>query len=292
MLIVMYGFAPLVWLAITAVWLVQHHEARELWGMALLWSGFVVGTYLFIGLETVRYHKDGRLLRISLSLSPIYSDSGQVIGIARSARDITEQKKVEQRLKQKEAKYRLITENMTDMICIYLQDGTIAYASLSHETALGYPYESYSELYNRIELVHPDDLEPVRHAWQKIQTKSELITLQYRFKHKQGHWVHLETRTKPIVDESGRLIGALVVTRDTGYGIEPARIPKLGEPFFTTKQNGTGLGLMVTYKIIEEHGGSIRVHSKPKQGTTVEVILPALSAAPVYRLKDEALDAV
>ncbi|MCR8633359.1 PAS domain S-box protein [Paenibacillus radicis (ex Xue et al. 2023)] len=61
---------------------------------------------------------------------------------------------------------------------------------------------------------------------------------------------------------------------DEGCGIPEERIPRLGEPFYTTKEKGTGLGLMVTFKIIESHGGRMRIHSKVNEGTTVEIILP------------------
>lgn len=61
---------------------------------------------------------------------------------------------------------------------------------------------------------------------------------------------------------------------DQGMGIEEERIPKLGEPFYTTKENGTGLGLMVCYRIIEQHGGIMNITSQLNRGTTVEVCLP------------------
>ncbi|PWK06289.1 PAS domain S-box protein [Tumebacillus permanentifrigoris] len=61
---------------------------------------------------------------------------------------------------------------------------------------------------------------------------------------------------------------------DTGCGIHPDRIPKLGEPFYTTKERGTGLGLMVSSKIVKDHKGDIRFHSRMGQGTSVEVVLP------------------
>ncbi|MFD0692678.1 ATP-binding protein [Paenibacillus sp. GCM10027628] len=66
---------------------------------------------------------------------------------------------------------------------------------------------------------------------------------------------------------------ALVFT-DTGAGIPEDRIPRLGEPFYTTKEKGTGLGLMVSYRIIENHHGRIRIQSQVDQGTVVEIILP------------------
>jgi signal transduction histidine kinase len=61
---------------------------------------------------------------------------------------------------------------------------------------------------------------------------------------------------------------------DGGEGIPADIIAKLGEPFFTTKPNGTGLGLMVTKKIIEEHGGKFDIRNNPDKGATVQIILP------------------
>lgn len=61
---------------------------------------------------------------------------------------------------------------------------------------------------------------------------------------------------------------------DRGHGIPEDRIPHLGEPFYTLKEKGTGLGLMICYKIIKEHGGTIRITSEVGRGTTVEIRLP------------------
>ncbi|MHB8172583.1 MAG: ATP-binding protein, partial [Thermincolia bacterium] len=61
---------------------------------------------------------------------------------------------------------------------------------------------------------------------------------------------------------------------DEGYGIPEDKMPRIGEPFYTTKENGTGLGLMVSYKIIENHQGRIEVSSKINKGTTFDIILP------------------
>jgi PAS domain S-box-containing protein len=61
---------------------------------------------------------------------------------------------------------------------------------------------------------------------------------------------------------------------DEGVGIPEERIPRLGEPFYTTKEKGTGLGLMVSYKIIENHRGLMSISSQLGQGTTVDISLP------------------
>jgi len=62
---------------------------------------------------------------------------------------------------------------------------------------------------------------------------------------------------------------------DNGIGISQKDIAKLSIPFFTTKETGTGLGLSVTYKLIEEHDGTIKVFSEIGQGTIFTIQLPS-----------------
>ncbi|MDB5054839.1 MAG: Protein-glutamate methylesterase [Bacilli bacterium] len=65
----------------------------------------------------------------------------------------------------------------------------------------------------------------------------------------------------------------MVSFTDQGVGIPENKIPKLGDPFYSTKDNGTGLGLMVSYKIIENHQGSISIQSTVGKGSTFDIIL-------------------
>ncbi|MBE7120243.1 ATP-binding protein [Bacillus cereus] len=67
-----------------------------------------------------------------------------------------------------------------------------------------------------------------------------------------------------------------ISVEDQGFGIENEKIEKIGKAFYTTKENGTGLGLMITYKIIEEHQGSIAIQSSMGVGTKVEIYLPTV----------------
>lgn len=66
--------------------------------------------------------------------------------------------------------------------------------------------------------------------------------------------------------------------QDTGVGIPEEKLKNIGEPFYTTKQNGNGLGLMVSFKIIESHNGKIYIESELNKGTTFNIILPAKTA--------------
>jgi two-component system, sporulation sensor kinase E len=65
-----------------------------------------------------------------------------------------------------------------------------------------------------------------------------------------------------------------VVFEDTGVGIKEENIDKIFNPFYTTKEEGTGLGLPIVHRIIEDHGGTVRVSSEEGKGTVFEVILP------------------
>jgi two-component system sensor histidine kinase HydH len=77
-------------------------------------------------------------------------------------------------------------------------------------------------------------------------------------------------------EQGGRAVR--IAVSDTGMGIAPNALPNLFEPFFTTKRHGTGLGLYLARRIIDEHSGTINVHSEPGQGTCVQVVLPVHSA--------------
>ncbi len=80
----------------------------------------------------------------------------------------------------------------------------------------------------------------------------------------------LEIMTKSKTD----YITILII--DSGEGISPENMHKIFEPYFTTKQHGTGLGLTMAYKVIKEHGGDIYVYSDLGIGTTFKFVLPII----------------
>lgn len=67
---------------------------------------------------------------------------------------------------------------------------------------------------------------------------------------------------------------------DTGVGIPEDRLDKIWEPFYTTRTHGTGLGLALARRIVEEHGGRVEVQSRPGEGATFQIFLPALLDEP------------
>lgn len=76
----------------------------------------------------------------------------------------------------------------------------------------------------------------------------------------------------------GQAAGAVVIleVEDHGAGISPEQIRNIFTPFYTSREKGTGLGLALVRKIIEEHGGEITVRSEPEQGSLFRVQLPAI----------------
>jgi PAS domain S-box-containing protein len=63
---------------------------------------------------------------------------------------------------------------------------------------------------------------------------------------------------------------------DKGIGISKEKLAKLGQAFYTTKENGTGLGLMISYSIIEQHQGRLSIESEERVGTVVDIQLPVV----------------
>jgi signal transduction histidine kinase len=91
-----------------------------------------------------------------------------------------------------------------------------------------------------------------------------------------GLHVGWATSTEGLRPPRSGFVGRQVVLEvtDTGTGIRAEDAERLFNPFFTTKERGTGLGLAVTHKIVEDHGGVIDFHSVAGVGTTFRIVLP------------------
>jgi two-component system, NtrC family, sensor kinase len=83
----------------------------------------------------------------------------------------------------------------------------------------------------------------------------------------------LPSRLGPPPDRPGLV---QLIVADTGCGIPPEILPRIFDPFFSTKPAGTGLGLSISHGIVREHGGTIDVDSAPGQGTRFTITLPVV----------------
>jgi len=118
----------------------------------------------------------------------------------------------------------------------------------------------------------------VLNACQAMPNGGELIV-----KTDVGHVIQLSNLTKEGLSQvkqlanqsSGKQVPTVFVEiTDTGSGIPEDKMKNMFDPFFTTKETGTGMGLPITLRIIEEHKGSIKVRSQAGKGTTFIIILP------------------
>ncbi|MBV9463028.1 MAG: response regulator [Verrucomicrobiae bacterium] len=87
--------------------------------------------------------------------------------------------------------------------------------------------------------------------------------------------------------KSGRY--AMITVQDTGTGISKEVLPRIFEPYFTTKGvgQGTGMGLSVAYGIVQQHGGDIRVYSEVGKGTTFKIFLPVVDSSRAIVMPEE-----
>jgi signal transduction histidine kinase len=85
------------------------------------------------------------------------------------------------------------------------------------------------------------------------------------------------------VESQCRANRVMIAVTDQGKGIADEHLSKIFEPFFTTKMvgEGTGLGLSLTYNIIQEHGGSISVDGSVRSGCRFEILLPGIDPSMV-----------
>lgn len=393
------------------------------------------------GEHDVSYEGEFNGIHYLASLRPIRR-GGQVVEVIGSCADITERKRMEESLRLSEARYRLIAENMSDVIKVLDVNAFFQYASPSHETIFGLLPEELegTMIYH---LIHPEDQPHVEEKLTEIILSRKPIQIEYRHKHAHVHdyWIHVEAQGTPVLGKDGEIEHIVIVARDIterkqaeellrkadrlsvvaelaagvaheirnpltsikgfvqlmklgmsqpeyfdimldefqrlegiiheflmlakpqmiqlkptnllsllehvmkwsetqanihnirvqyefeenilpiwcdedklkqvfinllqnamesmpdggeivlqvnqcdgnrvsiliadhGCGIPEERMKSLGEPFYSTKEKGIGLGLMISFRIIEEHKGTIQFESEVDKGTTVEVILP------------------
>ena len=140
-----------------------------------------------------------------------YLVKGRVDGdlLLRSLRYATERGRALEALERREEHYRSLIENSLDLVSILNFDGTIRYASPSHERVLGYTLDELVGQ-NAFSFVHPDDLPAVRESFLKPDGPA---TLESRFRHKDGTWRVLESFGRNLAHVPG-VSGVVVNTRD------------------------------------------------------------------------------
>lgn len=127
--------------------------------------------------------------------------------------EMAERQRTQEKLRRSEAHFRSLIENGTDIITIMNTDGTIRYESPSIERVLGYQQEELVGK-NAFEFVHLDDVSRVHSAFNDITNQANAtITVEYRFRHRNGAWRVLESRGKNLLEDPA-VAGVVINSRD------------------------------------------------------------------------------
>ena len=150
--------------------------------------------------ETVRMHKDGRSIDVSLSISPIRTASGEIVGISMAARDITENKQTQKALTQEMEERRRIFDTSNDLILVTDTSGNFIQVSPSVTAILGYqPSDMIG--HSAVEFIHPDDLENTRSEMRAARRGQNKRNFETRYIDKEGKAVALNwtgTWSEPV----------------------------------------------------------------------------------------------
>jgi two-component system sporulation sensor kinase A len=272
-------------------------------------------------LETIRVSNDGKAYHMMLSITSIFDQDGKVSNWAVHLRDVTAQKEAEQKLLRagKLLAAGQIAAGITHEIRNPLTSLKGLLQLMSTEDRYNHDYLAVMvDEVNQIEtfvdeislLAMPkatsykmtDITQLLQSVITLLETQAMMNNVTIEFEHDQlpSIWCNQEGLEKAFFNiiqngiEAMPTGGTLYVSMksygesisikviDHGVGISEERIPKLGEPFYSNKEKGIGIGLMLTYKIIEQHNWQINVQSQVSRGTQITISLPISNRKPAF----------
>lgn len=168
----------------------------------VLWQKLRFGNH--VSITSTHIKKDGSKYPAEIFITAIELNREKIL--LAIAHDISERIDAERKIKESEAKYRLLAENMLDLVAQHNLDGTYSYLSPSVYNLLGYePEELLGK--NPYNLFHPDDLERIRKESHERALSGDVVTnIEYRIRRKDGEYIWFETNTKPILNDEGDVI--------------------------------------------------------------------------------------
>ncbi len=156
--------------------------------------------------ETVRRRKDGTLLDISLTISPVKDPAGNVVGASKIARDITERKRAEAALRASEARFRQFADAMPHFVWTACPDGSVDYCNERWYEFIGLPHDASRDA-NWLAVLHPDDLQRCHEAWSESMRSGQPYQVECRaWDRKEKRWRWFMSRALPVRDGDGNIV--------------------------------------------------------------------------------------
>ncbi|MDP9113791.1 MAG: PAS domain S-box protein, partial [Acidobacteriota bacterium] len=154
--------------------------------------------------ETVRRRKDGVLLDISLTISPVRNPDGVIVGASKIARDITQRRKAQEQLRASEERFRQLADAMPQIVWTALPDGQIDYYNARWYEFTGLPEGDLGQAHS---LINPEDRDGCLTLWQQCLETGEPYHAECRVRgHRGGAWHWFIVRALPARDRDGRVV--------------------------------------------------------------------------------------
>ncbi len=159
-----------------------------------------------ITMEVEYLHKNGSTVWCENNMRPIRDQDGRLIGIHGVSRDITDRRRAEEALRNSEARFRALVDNLEDFIFILDPQGIVVYENPITSVQLGYSLVGR----NGFDIVHPDDLALVLNDFQEVvQKKNPHIPTLFRIRKHDGSWIYVEALATNMIHDPG--IGGLLL---------------------------------------------------------------------------------
>ncbi len=156
--------------------------------------------------ETMRRRKDGSLIDISLTISPVKNAQGIIIGASKIARDITESKRIQSALLESEARFRQLADTMPQIVWTAGPGGNIDYWNERWYEFTGFSRAPSANV-SWETILHPDDLEKTRKTWSAAVNSGKPYNLECRFLERQeNRWRWFVARAVPVRDATGQIV--------------------------------------------------------------------------------------
>jgi PAS domain S-box-containing protein len=159
-------------------------------------------------------HRDGSIRHVRDRFRFINDSIGRIAALEGFIADITEREIADERLRESEARYRLLAENMCDLVCLHETDGRYVYVSPSSVALLGFtPNELIGK--SPYDFIHEDEIACVRDdTHERLLAGENDLTVSYRMRRKSGEYVWLESMAQTVAGKNGKPSQLLTVSRD------------------------------------------------------------------------------